>query len=66
MNAITANIYRTHLYKMLDNFFSACYSVVQIKIEPTPMKKMIAIRNLISLILVLVSGIIIVRGEQRG
>lgn len=30
------------------------------------MKKIIAISNLISLILVLVGGIIIVRGEEKG
>jgi hypothetical protein len=37
-----------------------------IQIFLTVMKKIIAINNLISLILVLVSGIIIVRWEARG
>ena len=51
---------------MLDNRKSSCYKVASLKIYPNVMKKNIAISNLISLILILVSGIIIVRWGARG
>jgi hypothetical protein len=45
---------------------SSCYRLAPIKINPGTMNKVITISNLISLILVLVGGIIILRGEQKG
>jgi len=45
---------------------SSCYMVAYVEIDPSTMNKIIAIRNLISLILVLVGGIIIIRGEEKG
>ena len=45
---------------------SSCYKVALIQPLLTTMKKINAITNLISLILVLVSGIIIVRWGARG
>jgi hypothetical protein len=51
---------------MLDNQILSCYKVAYIQTLVIIMNKIIAIRNLISLILVLVSGIIIVRWGARG
>ena len=51
---------------MLDNHILSCYKVVNIQTPIIIMNKIIAITNLISLILVLVSGIIIVRWGARG
>lgn len=44
----------------------ACYTVAQIEFDPNIMNKIIAIRNLMNLILMLVGGIIIIRGEPKG
>ena len=51
---------------MLDNKILSCYRVVNIQTLKITMNKIIAITNLISLILVLVSGILIVRWGARG
>jgi hypothetical protein len=51
---------------MLDNKILSCYTVVYIQTPIIIMNKVIAITNLISLILVLVSGILIVRWGARG
>lgn len=44
----------------------SCYTVASIEFDPNMMNKAIAIRNLICLILVLIGGIIIIRGEPKG
>ena len=54
------------ILKILDNRILSCYKVAFIETPLIIMNKIIAIRNLISLILVLVSGIIIVRWGARG
>jgi len=45
---------------------ASCYMVVSLKINSSAMNRIIAISNLMSLILVLVGGIIIIRGEEKG